>query len=93
MHTVGERGKKNMKPIITDTSNIIASGEGCFNLPLTRTQDGQFYETCWEMSEEELKKVQETGKIYVGIRSSVIHPMIVDVETMLMTEGDSDGGK
>lgn len=82
-----------MKPIITDTTNIMASGEGCEDLPLTRTQDGQFYETCWELDEEELKKVQETGKIYVGIRSSVILPMRVDVETMLIIEGDSDGGQ
>ena len=82
-----------MKPIITDTTNTMASGEGCEDLPLTRTQDGQFYETCWELDEEELKKVQETGRIYVGIHSSLIHPMLVAVETMLMTEGDSDGGQ
>ena len=82
-----------MKPIITDTTNILATADGCEDLPLTRTQDGRFYETCWELDEEELKKVQETGKIYVGIRSSVIPPMRVDVETMLIIEGDSDGGQ
>lgn len=82
-----------MKPIITDTTNVMATGEGCADLPLTRTQDGQFYETCWELDEEELKKVQETGKIYVVIRSSVTPPMCVDVETMLIIEGDSDGGQ
>ena len=55
-----------------------------------------YYKTITTLNEEHkiyLVQHQETGKIYVGIRSSVIHPMIVDVETMLMTEGDSDGGK
>lgn len=82
-----------MKPVITKTTNIMASGEGCEDLPLTRTYDGQLYETCWELNEDELKKVQETGRIYVAIHSAVIPPMCVDVETMLMTEGDSNGSQ
>ena len=82
-----------MKPIITETTNVMASSDGCEDLPLTRTGDGQHYETCWELSDEELKEVQKTGKIYVCIRSSTILPMCVDVETMLMTEGDCNGGK
>ena len=82
-----------MKPIITDITNVVACSDGCEDLPLTRTIDGQHYETCWELSDEELKKVQETGKIYVCIRSSMTLPMCVDVETMLITEGDYNGGK
>lgn len=85
--------RKEMKPIITDTTNGIAQGDGCEELPLTKTADGTHYETCWQLNEEELKKVQETGKIYVCIRCSAILPMCVDVETMLMTEGDANGSE
>lgn len=80
-----------MIPIITDTTNRISTAEGCLDLPNTKTSDGEHYETCWKLTDEELKKVHETGKIYILINADHVHPMLVDVETMLMTEGDSDG--
>lgn len=77
-----------MKPIITDRTNVMASGDGCEDLPLTKTKDGEFYESCWELSEEELKLVQTTRKIYVGIRSKDVYPMCVSTETMLLIENE-----
>lgn len=78
-----------MKPIQTNTTNCIASADGCEDLPLTRFVGG--YETCWKLSEEELKEVQKTGKIYISILSETIPPMAVTTETVLMIEGDADG--
>jgi len=78
-----------MKPIHTNTTNCIAGAEGYEDLPLTRFVGG--YETCWKLSEEELKEVQKTGKIYISILSDIIPPMAVETETTLMIEGDADG--
>ena len=56
-----------MIPIETYYSNIIFSAEGCKDLhgTLIHKEDGPVeIETCWKLSEEELRHIAQTGCIY-----------------------------
>lgn len=60
-----------MKPVKTEfTNSILKAPEGSENvvdLPITKlkyTDGSNAVESCWELSEKELEKVKETGKIY-----------------------------
>lgn len=72
-----------MKPVKTkNTNSILKAPEGnddVIDLPITRLNytDGQnAVESCWELSDEELKKVLETKKIYF-VCMGVTHPPIL----------------
>lgn len=68
-----------MKPIKTESTNCILKGsEGVQDLPVTQLEckDGlQPVESCWELSEDDKKKIAETGKIYFVCLSNT-HPPI-----------------
>lgn len=60
------------------------------DLPITRFKfddGGQGVESCWQLTEEELEKIKETGKVYF-ICVGVTHPPI-----MLSTESQLVIGK
>lgn len=60
-----------MKAVVTETTNVILRGNGgedIYDLPVTRINFGDGIvgvESCFELDEEERKKVAETGKIYL----------------------------
>lgn len=82
-----------MKPIVTPDTNAIFKREGCFDLPATKCHDPNtgtnYIQTVWELSLDELKKVQETGRIYVSVVGESIQPILVSAESIL-EEGESD---
>lgn len=76
-----------MKPIRADTSNCILKGTGeVQDLPITRLefQNGsQAVESCWELSKEELEKINETGRIYFVCMGNTHPPILLDVESQI----------
>lgn len=76
-----------MKPIKTETCNAVYTLEGCHDLPATQyinaaTQEPGV-ETCWELTPEEIKKVQETGKIYLYIQGECVPPVLLTTESCI----------
>lgn len=75
-----------MRPIQTDTTNIILTAEGCRDLPATIMQYGdgrQEFETCWELDPKELATVQRAGKIYLSVAGRAHPPVRLAVESVL----------
>ena len=72
-----------MRPIKTKNTNAVLKAPpdsaNVIDLPITRIryEDGtQAVESCWELTEEEIKKITETKRIYF-ICVSVTHPPIL----------------
>lgn len=72
-----------MKPVKTkNTNSVLRAPNGSNNvddLPITKLkyEDGSnAVESCWELSEEELKKIIETKKVYF-VCMGVTHPPIL----------------
>lgn len=79
-----------MKPVETkNTNSILRAPEGSDNvidLPITRLkyEDGSnAVESCWELSEEELKKIIETKKIYFVCMGVTHPPILLSAESQL----------
>lgn len=76
-----------MKPIKTQTSNAVYTLEGCQDLPVTKYTNAdnneEGVESVWELSPDELKQVQETGKIYLYIQGNVVPPVLLTTESMV----------
>jgi len=85
-----------MKPIKTDTCNAVYTLEGLDNLPVTRyTNDANLetgVESCWELTPDETKQVQETGRIYLYIQGNVVPPVLLTTESCIYfkEEGEAD---
>ena len=78
-----------MIPIETYYSNIIFSAEGCKDLhgTLIYNEAGpDEIETCWELSEEELKHIAQTGCIYLYTVGRWIPPVMLSVKSKVDTE-------
>ena len=83
-----------MIPIETYYSNITFSAEGCKDLHGTlihhdNAPDG--IETCWKLSEEELKHIAQTGCIYLYTMGRWIPPVILSVTSKVATEDRCHG--
>ena len=85
-----------MKPVQTETCNAVYTLEGCQDLPVTRyTNDANLetgVESCWELTPDEIKQVQETGKIYLYIQGNVVLPVLLTTESCIYfkEEGEND---
>ena len=85
-----------MKPVQTETCNAVYTLEGCQDLPVTRyTNDANLetgVESCWELTPDEIKQVQETGKIYLYIQGNVVPPVLLTTESCIYfkEEGGND---
>lgn len=79
-----------MKPVQTETCNSIYTLKGCNDLPVTRytnsTNGEEGVESCWELSPDEIKQVQETGKVYLYIQGSAVPPILLTTESMVYFE-------
>lgn len=79
-----------MKPVITDTTNSVLKAPSghpeVIDLPITKFKfdnGTSGVESCWELSEEELKKVKETGKIYFVCAGATHPPIMLSSEAMV----------
>ena len=75
-----------MEPIKFDGANVVfgANQPEDVSLPAERVgkpETGQI-NTCWALSPDELKKVQETGQIYVSLLTfgQPLQPVLVSVD-------------
>ena len=74
-----------MKPVKTERTNCIltSNDDNIDDLPITRIKFGdgiQGMESCWELSEEEKKKVLQTGKIYFLCTGNIHPPVLLKVD-------------
>lgn len=74
-----------MKPIKFDGANVVYVANKPEYIPLpAERRPGRSCEvvTCWELSPDELKRVQETGKIYLGLLTygQPLQPVIMSVD-------------
>lgn len=85
-----------MKPIETETCNAIYTLKGCHDLPVTKyinaNNNEEGVESCWELTPEEIKQIQETGKLYLYIQGNAIPPVLLSTESMIFfkEEGEID---
>lgn len=79
-----------MKAIITDTTNLtlLGNGDDIGDLPVTRHNfDGyNSYESCYELSPEEIEYISRTGKIYLNVIGSGYPPTCISLESMVEQE-------
>ena len=78
-----------MIPIETYYSNITFSAEGCKDLHGTLIHHDNApdeIETCWKLSEEELKHIAQTGCIYLYTMGRWIPPVMLSVTSKVGTE-------
>ena len=71
-----------MNPVKTENTNSVLTApigsKNVVDLPITQlkyTDGSSAVESCWQLSEEELEKVKETGKVYF-ICMGQTHPPI-----------------
>ena len=74
-----------MEPIKFDGANVVYGANQPEYKPLpAERRPGRSGEvvTCWELSPDELKRVQETGKIYLGLLTfgQPLQPVIMSVD-------------
>lgn len=79
-----------MKPIIDkNTNSVLKAPKGnddVSDLPITRIEypDGlKAVESCWELSEEELKTIMDTKKIYFVCMGITHPPILLSVESQV----------
>ena len=71
-----------MKPIKFDGANVVfGAGQPEPAERVGKAQTGQV-NTCWELTPEEIKKVQETGVIFVSLLTfgQPLQPVLVSVD-------------
>lgn len=79
-----------MKPIKTENTNsILLAPEGSkdvINLPITKLvyENGtRAVESCWQLSDEELELVKNTGKIYFLCMGETHPPILLSAKSQL----------
>lgn len=70
-----------MKAIPFPEHNRVFVGEGCYDLPVLviETPKGVEHVSCWQLSEEDLEIVKQTGCVWLGILNSQ-PPVFVSAE-------------
>lgn len=83
-----------MIPIQTPDTNAVFVAPGCGDLAATKCHDPEtgrdYVQTVWQLSIEELKRIQETGLIYVSVMGNGIQPILVSTESILADEKDGE---
>ena len=86
-----------MKPIETKDTNVIFTLDGCGDLPAVAAHDENginYVITAWEISPEELKKLNETGIIYLSVVGQFVPPVLLEADNPIQykeegAEGDN----
>lgn len=75
-----------MKAITFPEQNSTFGAEGCFDLPVCKvsTPQGVEHISCWQLSEEDLEIVKETGVIWLGVLNCQ-PPVFVSAEYPFVT--------
>ena len=82
-----------MKPIETAETNTTFVAEGCGDLPAVKAHDENgvnYIISAWEITPVELKKIQETGIIYLSVVGETIPPVFLTAFNPV--EGGADNG-
>ena len=83
-----------MKPIKTETCNAVYTLEGCQDLPVTQyvneSTNEEGVESCWELTPDEIKQIQETGKIYLYIQGNVVPPVLLTTESCVYIKEEGE---
>ena len=79
-----------MKPVKTENTNSIlkapVGSDNVVDLPITQLEyiDGsKAVESCWELSKEELEKVNETGRVYFVCMGRTHPPIFLSAKSEL----------
>lgn len=86
----------NMKPIATENCNAVYTLEGCNDLPVTKyinaNNGEEGVESVWELSPDEIKRIQETGKVFLYIQGATVPPVLLTTESQIYfkEEGAND---
>lgn len=76
-----------MKPVATETTNAVYTLEGCHDLPVTKYTNAnngeEGVESVWELSPDEIKQIQETGKVYLYIQGAAVPPVLLTTESQI----------
>ena len=85
-----------MKPVETNTCNAFYTSEGCNDLPVTKyinaNNGEEGVESVWELTPDEIKQIQETGKVYLYIQGAAVPPVLLTTESQIyfQEEGEAD---
>lgn len=83
-----------MKPIKIETCNAVYTLEGCNDLPVTKyineATNEEGVESCWELTPDEIKQIQETGKVYLYIQGNVVPPVLLTTESCIYFKEDGE---
>jgi hypothetical protein len=85
-----------MKPVETSTCNAVYTLEGCNDLPVTKyinaNNGEEGVESVWELTPDEIKQIQETGKVYLYIQGAAVPPVLLTTESQIyfQEEGEAD---
>lgn len=76
-----------MKPVETSTCNAVYTLEGCNDLPVTKyinaNNGEEGVESVWELTPDEIKQIQETGKVYLYIQGAAVPPVLLTTESQI----------
>ena len=75
-----------MIPVKTKHSNLTLVAEGCGDLPATlviNSAGQEELETCWELSDDDLKHIIENRKIYLYTMGRTVPPMLITSESLI----------
>ncbi len=75
-----------MEPIKFKEQNTTYVAEGCLDLPAHTAEDQII--SCWKLTEEEIKTINETGVIWFSVKGQKQPPIWLGVETPFVREGD-----
>jgi len=70
---------KNLKPIEFKEQNITYVADNCLDLPAHKADDQII--SCWQLSEDDLKRVNETGVIWFSVQGQGQPPIWLGTET------------
>ena len=96
-----------MVPIQTNTTNIIFRAPGLMDLPATQgsiqsqnpetgeAHELKLFETCWQLTPEEIEEVCKTGRVYVDMIIPALPAMCVSTFSFTdsTNEVQQDGGQ
>lgn len=78
-----------MKPINFKGANVVfgANQPEYQSLPAKKKENGEIW-TCWELSPEEIKTIQETGKVWLSVLTfnQPLQPVLLSTEMLDILE-------
>ena len=84
-----------IKPIVTPDTNAKFVAEGFGDLPGTVAHDENgvpYIITAWEIPPEDLKKLNETGIIYLSCVGTTIPPVLLEADNPMEVKEGADNG-